>query len=169
MESDLLKLDIVLSLTEDEAPGLVIPQSGWEKGAGGFRLMLVRRLLTHRSVLFDSLKDSLVRRFQTAQGVSVRKVSDSHFCLVFNHFEDLQRVLDLRPWIFDRSLVVLQPLASTADPLTTNLDWCPFFVHVHDLLYAQRTVAVLRYIGDCLGAWMDEADNGQDISWFKNV
>ncbi|KAK4426699.1 hypothetical protein Salat_1438600 [Sesamum alatum] len=169
MESDLLKLDTVLSLTEDEAPGLVISQSDWEKGAGGFRLTLVGRLLTHRSVLFDSLKDSLVRLFQTARGVSIRKVSDSRFCLVFNHFEDLRRVLDLRPWIFDRNLVVLQSLAPTADPLTTNLDWSSFFVHVHDLPYAQRTVAVLRYIGDCLGAWMDEADINRDISWFENV
>ncbi|KAK4413541.1 hypothetical protein Salat_2766700 [Sesamum alatum] len=169
MESDLLKLDTVLSLTEEEAPGLVIPQSDWEKGAGGFRLTLVGRLLTHRSVLFDSLKDSLVRQFQTARGVLVRKVSDSRFCLVFNHFEDLRRVLDLRPWIFDRNLVVLQPLALTGDPLTTNLDWCPFFVHVHDLPYPQRTVAVVRYIGDCLGAWMDATDISRDISWFENV
>ncbi|KAK4433409.1 hypothetical protein Salat_1103200 [Sesamum alatum] len=169
MDSYLLKLDTVLSPTEDEVPGFVIPQLTWEKGSGGFHFWLVGRLLSHPSVHLNTLKDSWVRLLNTARGVSVRKVTDSRFCLVFIHLEDLRRVLDLRPWVFDHNLVVFQCLALTADPLTMDLDCFPFFVHVHDLLYAQRTVDVLRYISDCLGAWLDVDDNCWHISWFETV
>ncbi|KAK4438678.1 hypothetical protein Salat_0202300 [Sesamum alatum] len=101
MDGDILRLDLVLSLMVEEGEGVCIPQSEWDKGAGGFRLSLVGRLLSHRPVHFDALKDSLTSMFQTVRGVVVRKVSES----CFNHFEDLRRVLDLRPWIFDRNFV----------------------------------------------------------------
>ncbi|KAK4424535.1 hypothetical protein Salat_1646900 [Sesamum alatum] len=133
MDGDLLRLDSMLSLTVEEGEGVSIPQSEWEKGSGGFRLMLVGRLLSPQSVRFDALRDSLTNMFQTVRGIVVRKILESRFYLIFNHFEDLRRVLDLRPWIFDRNLVVIHPLSPTANPLEVDLDWCPFFVHVHDL------------------------------------
>ncbi|KAK4438736.1 hypothetical protein Salat_0208200 [Sesamum alatum] len=169
MDGDILRLDSVLSLIVEEGEGVCIPQSDWTIGLGGFRLTLVGRLLSPRSVNFEVLKDSLTCMFHTVRGVVVRKVSESRFCLIFNHFEDLRRVLDLRPWIFYRNLVVLQPLSSSADPIEVNLDWSPFFVHVHDLPLAQRTVAVMRYIGARLGAWLDAEDVAKDISWYDTV
>ncbi|KAK4425511.1 hypothetical protein Salat_1745100 [Sesamum alatum] len=78
MENDLLRLDSILSLTVEEGSGVVIPQSEWDKGSGGFRLTLVGRLLSHRSVHFDALKVSLTNILQPAKGVVVRKVSESH-------------------------------------------------------------------------------------------
>ncbi|KAK4417244.1 hypothetical protein Salat_2550000 [Sesamum alatum] len=56
--------------------------------------------------------------------------------------EDLRRVLDLRPWVFDKNLLILQTLSQSEDPLSVNLDWCPFFVHIHNLPYGQRTLEV---------------------------
>ncbi|KAK4430690.1 Vesicle-associated membrane protein [Sesamum alatum] len=115
MESDIMKFDSILSLTEEEATSVVIPQTVWDKGYGGYCLTLVGRLLSHRLVHFEALK-------------------------VFNHSEDLRRVLEMHPWIFDRNLVVLQPLTQSDDPMSVSLDWCPFFIHIHDLLYAQRSL-----------------------------
>ncbi|KAK4413668.1 hypothetical protein Salat_2779600 [Sesamum alatum] len=169
MDGDLLRLHSVLSLTSDEATGVVIPQSDWEKGYGGCRFTLVGRLLSHRAVNFDAMKGTLVQLFQAARGVEVRKISDDRFCLLFNHGEDLRRVLELRPWIFDKNLVVLAPLAERDDPLLVNLDWCPFYVHVHDLKLGQRTVNVVRHIGRSLGTWLDEDSIARDISWFEAV
>ncbi|KAK4424562.1 hypothetical protein Salat_1649700 [Sesamum alatum] len=118
MEGDILKLDSVLSLSEEEASGPVIPLSEWNKGSDGYGLTLIGCLLSHRSVHFDVLKGMLVQLIQAAQGVTMRKISEDQFCLVFNHIEDLRRVLDMRPWIFYRNLVVLQPLTMHDDPLS---------------------------------------------------
>ncbi|KAK4424238.1 hypothetical protein Salat_1617200 [Sesamum alatum] len=169
MDGDLLRLHSVLSLTFDEAVGVVIPLSDLEKGYGGYHLTLVGRLLSHRAVNFDAMKGTLIQLFQAARGLELRKISDDRFCLLFNHAEDYRRVLDLRPWIFDKNLVVLAPLSDRDDPLLVNLDWCPFFVHVHDLKLGQRTVEVVRHIGRSLGAWLDEDGIAKDISWFEAV
>ncbi|KAK4423519.1 hypothetical protein Salat_1934700 [Sesamum alatum] len=168
MADDLLRLDSVLSLTAEEGEGVVIPQSEWEKGSGGFRLTLLGRLLSYRSVNFDALKDSLINIFQASPGVVVRKVSESRFCPIFYHFEDLRRMFELRPWIFYRNLVIIQS-SPTADPLSVDLNWCPFFVHIHYLPYGQCIVVVVRYIGECLGAWLDGEDISRHISWYESV
>ncbi|KAK4424701.1 hypothetical protein Salat_1663700 [Sesamum alatum] len=117
MEMDCLRLDFVLSLTKEEAAGVCIPQSAWNKGYGDYSLTLVGRLLLHRSVLFEELKTRLVDLFQAVRGVSIRKVSDSRSCLTFNHPEDLRRILELRPWIFDKNLIVLQLFPQKKNPL----------------------------------------------------
>ncbi|KAK4428567.1 hypothetical protein Salat_1156500 [Sesamum alatum] len=102
-------------------------------------------------------------------GVTIHKVSEARFCLVFNHCEDLQRVLDLRQWIFYCNLVVLQPLSLAVDPLSMNLDWCPFFVHVNDSPFGQRTVDVVCFIGESLGARLDPDHIAQHIFWFETM
>ncbi|KAK4424714.1 hypothetical protein Salat_1665000 [Sesamum alatum] len=169
MESDILQFDSVLSLTEDEAAGVIIPQAALDKGSSAYRLTLVGRLLSHRTVLFHALKGSLVHLIQATRGMVVHKVSESRFCLVFSHQEDLRRVLDLRPWIFDKNLLIFQPLAQSDDPLSVNLDWCPFFVHIHDLPFGQRTLAVIQHIGGCVGSWLSDHAIEQDISFYETV
>ncbi|KAK4434561.1 hypothetical protein Salat_0618900 [Sesamum alatum] len=110
MESEILKFDYVLFLTLEEASGIVIPQLAWDKGLGDCRRALVDRLLSHRSVHFESFKGSLSQFLRTAQGVNVCKVFESRFCLIFDHIEDLRRVLDLRPWIFYHNLLSVDVL-----------------------------------------------------------
>ncbi|KAK4425444.1 hypothetical protein Salat_1738400 [Sesamum alatum] len=69
MEGDLLRLDSALSLAEEEGSGVIIPQAEWEKGASGFQLTLVGRVLSSRAIHFDALKDSLLSILQPAKGV----------------------------------------------------------------------------------------------------
>ncbi|KAK4415662.1 hypothetical protein Salat_2673600 [Sesamum alatum] len=140
MDSDILKMDKVISLMDEEMANFIIPQEIWDRSFGCLHLSLVGRLVSHRSVHFEAMKGSLVYLIQASRGVSIRKVLESWFCLVFNHVEDLRRVLDMWPWIFYRNLIVLQQLSPQEDPLSLNLDWCPFFVHVHDLPYGLQTI-----------------------------
>ncbi|KAK4413728.1 hypothetical protein Salat_2785600 [Sesamum alatum] len=131
MEGGILNMNSVLSLREDEASGVVIPQAAWCSGAMNYHLTLV--------------------------------------CLVFNHREDLRRALEMRPWTFDRNLIILQRVNQQEDPSNICLDWSPLYVHIHDLRYGQRTLDVLRYIVSCLGEWEDEAHIEQDVSWLEVV
>ncbi|KAK4413788.1 hypothetical protein Salat_2791600 [Sesamum alatum] len=137
-------MDKVLSLLDAEVADFTIPQSTWDSGSGNFHLTLVGRLVSHCSVHFEALRGSLIQLIQAARGVSMRKISESRFCLVFNHVEDLRRVLDMRPWIFDRNLVVFRQLSPKDDPLSLNLDWSLFFVHIHDLPYGLRNIEPLK-------------------------
>ncbi|KAK4425434.1 hypothetical protein Salat_1737400 [Sesamum alatum] len=136
MEHAIPQFDSTLSLTEDEAVGVVIPQAAWDRGSSAYRLTLVGRLLSHRTVLFDALKGSLAHLIQATRGMN---------------------------------LLIFQSLSLSDDPLSVNLDWCPFYVHIHDLPYGQRTLDVVKHIGDCVGSWLSENDILRYISFFETV
>ncbi|KAK4423020.1 hypothetical protein Salat_1884600 [Sesamum alatum] len=129
----------VPSLMDEEVADLTIPQATWDRGFGGSHLIGVGRLVSHRSVHFHEM------------------------------VLDLRRVLDMRPWIFYRNLIVFQQLSPKDDPLSLNLDWCPFFVHVHDLPYGLRTIDVIQYLGCSLGSWLEDSHIERDVYWFEMV
>ncbi|KAK4426643.1 hypothetical protein Salat_1433000 [Sesamum alatum] len=43
------------------------------------------------------------------------------------------------------------------------------FQTVRGVTIRKRKVAVVRYIGDCLGAWLDVEDIARDISWYDTI
>ncbi|KAK4438487.1 hypothetical protein Salat_0183000 [Sesamum alatum] len=91
------------------------------------------------------------------------------FPIEFNHVVDLNRTLSLRPWIFDRNLLILQPWTVEPSPTEVDLGWSPFFVHVHGLPYTLRTIEVVGFIGRTIGAWADADQMAQDIQWLDSI
>ncbi|KAK4441788.1 hypothetical protein Salat_0513700 [Sesamum alatum] len=128
MAETLLELGSPLSLTVEEDAGVVLPNSG---DSSLCELTLVGRLLTHFQANFEALSRMFVNLLQLVRGVNIRRVAENHFCFVFNHVVDLRRTLALRPWTFDRNLLILQPLVPGDSPEGVALDWCPFFIRVY--------------------------------------
>ncbi|KAK4424571.1 hypothetical protein Salat_1650600 [Sesamum alatum] len=155
MEGADLLLDSSLTLTDVEEAGVTLPPCVWPSRWLGISLTLVGRLLSHRSVNFEALRNSLSSLLRPVRGMSVQRVDDVRFCLEFNHVVDLNRTLSLCPWIFDRNLLILQPWTVEPSPTEVDLGWSPFFVHVHRLPYTLRTIEVVGFIGRTIGAWAD--------------
>ncbi|KAK4434504.1 hypothetical protein Salat_0613200 [Sesamum alatum] len=89
------------------------------------------------------------------------------WCISFN---SCRTPIIASPWIFDKKPThFFQQLSHLDDPLAVNLDWCPFFVHVHDLPYGQRTLEVIKYIGAYSGSWLNVADILRDIAFHETV
>ncbi|KAK4415074.1 hypothetical protein Salat_2614500 [Sesamum alatum] len=115
--------------------------------------MLAGQLLSHHSINFDALKNILVQLSRLVQGLVICKVMVDRFCLVFSHVDDLKCTMEMRPWTFGCNLLLLQWVPCEDDPTTDDLDWSPFFIHVLDVRFVQRTIDVVRYIGWYLDAW----------------
>ncbi|KAK4416453.1 hypothetical protein Salat_2470800 [Sesamum alatum] len=82
---------------------------------------------------------------------------------------DVQRTLELRPWTFDRNLLTLEPLVGSVLPGSVNLDWSPFFVHVHGLPPGLRTLEVIRSLGHRLGKWLVQDQIESEVQWRETV
>ncbi|KAK4434172.1 hypothetical protein Salat_0579900 [Sesamum alatum] len=169
MDGDILRMGSMLSLREDEVTGVIIPETAWSRAEANYQLTLVGRLLSHRSGNFEALRNLLQNLIRPVRGMLCNMISEDRFCLVFNHQEDLRRALAMRPWTFDRNLILLQRVAPGEDPTTISLDWSPFFVNIHDLCYGQRSLDVVCYIGSSLGKWEDADCITPDVAWFEVV
>ncbi|KAL0433801.1 UNVERIFIED_CONTAM: hypothetical protein Slati_2714400 [Sesamum latifolium] len=63
------------------------------------------------------------------------------------------------PWTFERHLLVLRPVESEDNPQTVELNWCPFYVHIHGLPLRQRTAAIAEIIGSRVSRVIKSASN----------
>ncbi|KAL0322780.1 UNVERIFIED_CONTAM: Vacuolar protein sorting-associated protein [Sesamum angustifolium] len=147
--------------------GIVIPSSSSNQhsGTGSNDLLVVGRLLSHRSSNFEALKNSLMALLQPVKGMSVWRISEERFCLKFNHRLDLLRALEGRPWAFDKNLIILEQVGNNDRPEEVCLDWCPFTVFVHDLPLTRQTRDIAEHIGNKLGQFIDMELSEQGHNW----
>ncbi|KAL0325207.1 UNVERIFIED_CONTAM: hypothetical protein Sradi_5090000 [Sesamum radiatum] len=136
---------------EDEVAGLEISSAGEIGNTENDAFLLVGRLLTPRTFRYDVMSSTLSTLLRPARGMDVRLVGDNRFLLRFNHMVDRDRALMGCPWTFDRNLVILQSVSEDENPLEVDLNWCQFYVHVHDLPLRLMTREAAEDIGYRLG------------------
>ncbi|KAL0293446.1 UNVERIFIED_CONTAM: hypothetical protein Sangu_2524000 [Sesamum angustifolium] len=144
-----------LVLTEDEVAGLEISSAGEFGNTENDAFLLVGRLHTPRAFRYDVMSSTLSTLLRPAWGMDVRLVGDNRFLLRFSHVVHRDRALMGCPWTFDRNLVILQSVSEDENPLEVNLNWCQFYVHVHDLPLRLMTREAAEDIGYRLGTSMD--------------
>ncbi|KAL0367530.1 UNVERIFIED_CONTAM: hypothetical protein Sradi_3643100 [Sesamum radiatum] len=99
------------------------------------------------------------------QGMEVRMLSN-RFLLRFNHYLDWDKVLGGCPWTIDRNLVILNVVSAEENPLSLDLNWYQFYVHIHDLPIRMMTQVVVKYIGNHLGKFINYNNM---VSWGASV
>lgn len=74
-------------------------------------------------------------------GVEIREVATNHFTFRFLYDKDTEQVLNMRPWNFNKQLVVTLKLHGDMNPKSTNLTMYQFWVQVINLplgLYSEK-------------------------------
>ncbi|KAL0433787.1 UNVERIFIED_CONTAM: hypothetical protein Slati_2713000, partial [Sesamum latifolium] len=166
MEANLENLTRTLVLTEDEEVGLdVVVQEGQVVGENQGSL-LVGRLLTPKAFRYDVLKSTLNSVIRRSEAWMLGMLADHRFLLLFNHMADRERALRGSLWVFDRNLVILASIKDDENSMSVQLNWCPFFVHVHGLPLRLMMPEIAETIGNRMGQFM-EYDNSN--SWGASI
>ncbi|KAK4434736.1 hypothetical protein Salat_0636400 [Sesamum alatum] len=162
-----MDLGLNLLLTEEEYSRLELPSNTWThtEVSKGNELVVVGRLLYHRNTNFDALSHTLSVVLEPMKGLTHWRILEERFCIRFNYKLDLRRVLDGRPWSFDKHLLIIEPLIANDNPIKVSLNWCPFTVLIHDLSLPQHSKIVAEFIGNKLGRFMDIDHHGHSFAW----
>ncbi|KAL0409826.1 UNVERIFIED_CONTAM: hypothetical protein Slati_3572300 [Sesamum latifolium] len=156
-----MDLRLNLSLTEEDDGYLILSGQSADKytNGNGNSFLLVGRLLSHQNTNFEAL-------MQPVKGMVVRRISEDRFCLQFNHKLDMQRVMEGRPWIFDKNLLILEPVIDDISPTDICLDWSPFTVYVHDSPLSLQNRNTVELIGNKIGMFIDIEHSNEGGNWF---
>jgi hypothetical protein len=73
----------------------------------------------------------------------------------FADVDDKKRVLDGRPWSFDRQILVLNDFDGSVPPAQMQFTHSPFWIQVHDMPLICMNKGVGTKIGESLGALED--------------
>ncbi|KAL0434010.1 UNVERIFIED_CONTAM: hypothetical protein Slati_2735300 [Sesamum latifolium] len=155
VEPDVECLKKAWRLTEDEEDGVTLPSGLWRVTAESLRLCLVGRLLSDRPYRFEALSSSIKRMLLSVKRVKIKQLQEGRILLCLNHIIDKQRALEGCPWSFDKNILILSEIGELDTPMSVNLDYCDFYVHIHDLPLSMMNLGVAILIGNRIGIFKD--------------
>ncbi|KAK3007532.1 hypothetical protein RJ639_013240 [Escallonia herrerae] len=92
-------------------------------------LTLVGQLVSDKPLNRNGVKNTIVKAWNPPHGIKIRE-QENRLLLTFKDEQELQRVLDNRPWSIMGANLVLQPWPPEAALYEVNLSTSPFWVRV---------------------------------------
>jgi hypothetical protein len=109
------------------------------------------------------------RLWKTLGPVKFKELNDNMWLFEFTFEFDKRPVLDGRPWLFDRCVLVLKEMDDNIPPLHMDFNHALFWVHVHDMPFLCMTREVGLRIGALLGKVVDVDVTGDDVGWGRSL
>lgn len=85
--------------------------------------------------------------------VTFKEVQDNLWLVEFSDGEDKIRVLEGRPWSFERQIFMLQDFDGQTPPSQMSFTHSPVLIQVHDMPLVCMTNSVGSKIGASIGCW----------------
>ena len=145
-----------LALTEKEGLKFSLPES---EVAEGFAV--AAKFFTKRKINLEAVARMLRSFWKAEQGFEIRDLGENKALFVFNDEIDMDRVLMLSPWTFDKYLVALHKLETDEQVKTVNFNKASFWVQIHNLPPRRMTKDVGVSIGRTLGE-VEDVDMGEE-------
>ncbi|KAK5817476.1 hypothetical protein PVK06_022400 [Gossypium arboreum] len=136
-----------------------------------YDLCLVGRVLTDSVVNFPSLKNTLADLWHLLRGVAISELEGKQILFKFYSDIDLNRVMDGKPWFFNRRLIIFHRLTGGEDPITVPLWDTAFRVQIHNLPIGFVTEGMARQFGDFIVVFLkyDASMVARGISKFMRI
>ncbi|KAL0405316.1 UNVERIFIED_CONTAM: hypothetical protein Slati_3845500 [Sesamum latifolium] len=106
------------------------------------------RLLSSKQPKFEALVMSVRSMLNPVKGLEMRRFEGDRFLIRFNHVIDRNTALEGCPWSFKKNTLILSGVGVNENPMHVDLNWCEFFVHVHNLTLSKMTMEIAALIGD---------------------
>ncbi|KAL0431153.1 UNVERIFIED_CONTAM: hypothetical protein Sradi_0741300 [Sesamum radiatum] len=99
------------------------------------------------------------------KGMEIKHLPEGRFLLRFNHIIDRNRAMAGCPWSFEKNILILNSIGVDENPMQVDLDWCDFFVHIHDLPLSKMNLGVATSIGNRIGKFRDMEMDDRGCAW----
>ncbi|KAK2649118.1 hypothetical protein Ddye_016607, partial [Dipteronia dyeriana] len=112
---------------------------------------LVSRILSNKIVNRETFIRLMPTFWRTVDEVETKIVSGNTFFFTFKSATDLNRVLHGGPWIFDKSLLVLEKPIGKGDIQEMAFNTTAFWVQIHHIPLLCRTKKIGIFLGGLIG------------------
>ena len=133
MEDEIEALCGKIKLTEGEKKGIQITEGevAINRESGG--LCLVGKILSDRQVNKEGFTTILSRIWRLVGKVVFKELQDNMWLFEFLEGVDKERVMEGRPWTFDRQIIVLNEFDGRTPPSKMEFTHSPIWVQVHNM------------------------------------
>lgn len=129
---------------------------------------LIGKLWTAKTFNAFGLLETMRKIWKPGKGMTAKEIEPNLFSFQFNHWRDMEKVLSMEPWHFDKHLLVLKQLDSGEQPSAIKFDSTPFWIRIYDMPLIARTERTIRLICERLGKVI-EIDNSTMEGFSRSV
>lgn len=115
------------------------------------RQILVGKFYTKRRVNLESVARVLKIAWKTKENFEVSDLGENRALFLFQSMDDLDRVLQLGPWLYDKYLLILHKLQAGEFAWKACFEKVSFWVQIHGLPMMSQTKKIGTSIGETLG------------------
>jgi hypothetical protein len=133
MAEDLASLWGNLSLVEEEDDELEISAPAMAGLAQRGKLCLVGKLIADCLISKETIRSKLIRGWRPLGKISFTVLGENLFLLEFQYECDKIRVLEGRPWIFEKNLFVIEEFDGLSSLSDIDFDKVVFWVRIYNL------------------------------------
>ena len=165
MAEELETLWLKLKVTEEEEVSISLGGECTRAANERGKNCLVVRVLSRRGIMLDALRKNIRMLWKPNKSLQLLVIEEELFLADFEDAKDKKRVMEMRPWHYEKQLMLLQEFEGEQDPKDIVLKWSPFWVQIYNLPLKSRTRETGKAIGASLGKVMevDVADTG--VQW----
>jgi hypothetical protein len=161
MADDIDQLCSKISLTDGEKVGISITEGEVEEVRKKGELCLVGRLWSEKKTNKEAFKSVLSGIWRLRGRVFFKEIQDNLWLFEFTKADDKRRVLEGRPWSFDRQMIVINDFDGKITPSQMVFTHSPFWIQVHDMPLLCMSKTVGTKIGNSLGE-LEDVDMARD-------
>ncbi|KAL0440236.1 UNVERIFIED_CONTAM: hypothetical protein Slati_2506600 [Sesamum latifolium] len=98
-------------------------------------------------------------------GMDIKKLLKGRILMRFFHVIDHQRAVKGCPWSFDKNIFILNVVGLDENPMNIDLNWCEFFIHVHNLSLSRMNLGFVIHIGNRVGRFREMETDEAGRAW----
>ena len=123
---------------------------------------IAARFFTRRTISAEAIARTFKLVWHTKKGFEVRDMGNHRVMFVFTNEEDVARVMQGKPWSFDKHLVALKLVEKNTPIQNVIFDRMSFWIQVHDIPIRSATMDMAKEIVSLAGEVVEDVvDEGQ--------
>jgi hypothetical protein len=154
-----------ISLTEGEQTGIQVEELEVSDARAVAGKCLVGKVWGDKNVNKEAFMSVMSTIWRTAGGVKFRDLKDNMWLFEFTDQVDKMRVMDGRPWSYDRQILVLNEFDGTTPPSQLVFNHSPFWIQAHDMPLICMNKNVGTKIGNSMGELLEVDVAGDGMGW----
>lgn len=122
-------------------------------------LCLLGKLWTERPYSMYALIETMKKIWSPSKGMTCHELGSNLISFQFNTKRDMERIISMEPWYFNKHILVLKPLTGNIQPSLMKFDTTPCWIRLYDVPMAGRELNIIRKIGERVGEVMEIDDS----------
>nr|POE91081.1 hypothetical protein CFP56_14533 [Quercus suber] len=122
-----------LTVTEEEDDGITLGRDSAKIAKELGKNCVIMKILTQRCINIEALKKNTRMLWKPNKGMQISEIEDNLFLVEFGDSRDKKKIMEMRPWSYEKQLILLQDFEREMIPKDITMKWSPFWVQIYNL------------------------------------